>query len=241
MSASDYNEIEIKKELEARFLYHDDVDAMDLLLSIIDNNQSYNKLRPKYICSDRIRTSLRRMLHYRDDKEFIISAVLQGIHNDINRMELSLYLDYYTLGYGYKDGVDLLEREVLKRFTPALLATQRKLYHESKDIRIKKLRNQIIGNYREHNSYLYTIKLINNYCDKTMRPKIMHLNTTMNKQLRFYYDSNNIYIHDEVFISKKLLNKIYKRVLSTFTTVMLRTATNAVWYGINDRVLDRYK
>ena len=196
MSASDYNEIEIKKELEARFLYHDDVDAMDLLLSIIDNNQSYNKLRPKYICSDRIRTSLRRMLHYRDDKEFIISAVLQGIHNDINRMELSLYLDYYTLGYGYKDGVDLLEREVLKRFTPASLATQRKLYHESKDIRIKKLRNQIIGNYREHNSYLYTIKLINNYCDKTMRPKIMHLNTTMNKQLRFYYDSNNIYIHD---------------------------------------------
>ncbi len=241
MSASEYMDIEIKKELEARFLYHDDVDAMDLLLSIIDHNQNCNKLKPKYICSDRVRTSLRRMLYYREDKELIISAVLQGVNNDINRMELSLYLDYYTAGYNFKEGVDLLEREVLKRYSAASLTDRGKLYHETKDIRMRKLKHEILNDFKESNTAYYTVKLIEHYCEKTMKPKVMHLNTSMNKQLRFYYDSNNIYIHDEVFLSKKLLNKMYRRVLSTFTNVLLRTAANAVWYGINDRVLERYK
>ena len=146
MTASEYTDIEIKKELEARFLYHDDVDAMDLLLSIIDHNQNCNTLKPKYVCTDRVRTSLRRMLYYREDRELIISAVLQGVHNDINRMELSLYLDYYTEGYNYKEGVDLLEREVLKRYSAASLADKGKLYHETNDLKMRKLKKEILKN-----------------------------------------------------------------------------------------------
>ena len=241
MTASEYTDIEIKKELEARFLYHDDVDAMDLLLSIIDHNQNCNTLKPKYVCTDRVRTSLRRMLYYREDRELIISAVLQGVHNDINRIEFSLYLDYYTEGYNYKEGVDLLEREVLKRYSAASLADKGKLYHETNDLKMRKLKKEILKNFSDSNTAYYTLRLIENYCEKTMKPKIMQLNKSMNKQLRFYYDSNKIYIHDEVFLSKKLLIKMYRRVLSTFTNVLLRTAANAVWYGVNDRVLERYK
>ena len=241
MSMSELNDIEIKKQLEERFLYQEDVDALDLLLSILDNNKSYYRMKPKYICSSRIRRSLLRLLHYREDRELIISSILKSIHDDINRLELSMYIDSYTKGYDYKEAVDCVETFALKQYSATFLNNRKSLYHSSKDRRVQKLKKEVLSKYQEKNPDLHMNRFIEEYCDRTIKEKIMKVNTTMNKQLRFYYDKNNLYINEEIFLSKRLLGKIYRKILLSFTRVMSGIMKNALWYGINDRVLDRYR
>ncbi|MDO5754677.1 MAG: hypothetical protein Q4P28_00365 [Tissierellia bacterium] len=232
----------IKKELEHKFLYENDLDSIYLLFHIIENEYRFSGLKPKYVVTKRMGRSVRNYLGYRDDRDLIASTIMKIIGNTITRLELSMYIEAYFLGYDNKEIVDEFEEIILTNVPPKALYHRKKLFHEVNTFRMRRLKKDMIRrttepvHYFKHNKYF-----IHKYCDQMIRETIYSINKFLNKQLSFHYTEDGYYISEEQFITRDEINGLYRRIVNNVTRSLNSICKDAVWYGINDRVLSRYQ
>jgi hypothetical protein len=198
---------------------------------------------PKYISTNEIRKKVKKVLKNRKDKQLISNNIALLIHEDIDRLELILYLEGYKNGYYHSKWVNILEDEAIKHYSVDEIYEKNFLFHydtSTKDI--KKVKDNFeleIDDEEKETAYLHNF--INTYCEKVVKRKIFNLNMYIDKQLTIEYNHDKMDIQEEgSYLSTNELNKIYKLVVKTIIKNTIRMYKDASWFGVNDKVLNRY-
>lgn len=110
----------------------------------------------------------------------------------------------------------------------------------SRDYRFRnKLINKVI-NFYNINDKLET--KIDKFFESEIKDKILDLNNHMAKQLKIEFQEGKYFIlQKENFLTKKDLKSLYIYVQKVFFENLLKTTRRFIWYGLNDKVLSRYK
>ncbi|WP_099203009.1 hypothetical protein [Miniphocaeibacter massiliensis] len=235
------NDNMLKEELKAKFLYQDDVDSLYLLLSLIENDYNCNTLKPKYSCTKKIVRTINKFFKDREDAEAITSASIKILNEDLSRMEFAIYLEAYSKGYDDLHAVNIFENYVLTKISAKNLKNRKKLFHNYKNQEtkeIKKFTISSVDNYKKYENYLEEI--ITKYCEKVIKDNVYSLNKYLDKQLLFKFDGINTYIVEERFLTRFELEQLYNKILRAYLLSIKHLAKDAIWYGVNDRVLSRY-
>lgn len=237
-----YNMNNLKKKLEKKFLFEDDLLALYLMLDIV---QQENKVQPcyvKYSALNKIDHVLNNHLSYRKDRENIIKTIFDLISEDINKIEFTYYLQAYTEGYNNKNISDELEFFALRHIPASTIKKSEILLHYSESRSVKFLKNKMVSSIKNRsNAFKVQNSIIDNYCENILKEKIFSINTKMDKQLIMMSVNNSIVISEEKFLNMWQLENLYKKIVKTLKTVLNNSIEDALWYGLNDRVLQRYK
>lgn len=235
---------EIYEGLKYNFLYNGDINSIHILLNLYDLEANVRNICPKYICTNEIRKKIKRQLKYRKDRQLISNNIALLLHENVTRLELIIYLEGYKYGYFNNKWVNNLENEAIKYYSVEYLYDKNFLFHH--DIYFKEiidLKNNFyleIDNQEKKSNFLHDFILT--YCEKTIKGKVYNLNSYIDRQLKIEYETNHLNIKEEgSLLSMKELNSIYENVVNTIIKNNIKLYKEASWYGINDRVLNRYK
>lgn len=231
----------LHKSLEHNFLYNNDLNSMHLLLSMLENEVRLKKVRPKYICMSGIRRSITRTLLYRRDYHLIIRTLNKLINNDVNRLELSIYIDSYTAGYHDDAWADRIERYAINNLPASSLKDTTILFHEKTSPEINSMRQDL-------NDYLDAGNILNDrikrfvftYSEKIIKKKIYMINERLDEQLMISCTDGDKIVSEETFLTIPELTNIYQKVLSALVKNVIKIYRHSYWCGVNDRVLNRY-
>lgn len=226
------------------FLYKNDINCIHILLNLYDLEENITNICPKYLSMYHLKKRISKLLKKRKGNHFISLNLGQLIHEDINRLELFIYLEGYKHGYLNNHWVNILEKIALNNVSFDQLYKNKYLYHfETKIDQILEIKSLIAGEIQKKESkskFLYNI--IDNYCNNLLKGKILSLNKFLDKQLKIEYNSKIYNIKDEDgFLTLDELNKIYKEVVKIILKDGYKLYKEAYWYGLNDRVLKRYR
>lgn len=226
------------------FLYKNDINCIHILLNLYDLEENFTNIRPKYMSIYHLKKQIRRILRNKKENHFISSNLGQLIHEDINRLELFIYLEGYKHGYCNNYWVNILENATIETIPIEQLYKRTYLHHfDCKAEKIIELKNTVaesIQNTEREGKYLTGI--IKKYCHSILKSKIFNLNNFLDKQLVIKYNSNMYSIGEgDTILTLNELDYIYKEILKLILKGGLRLYKEAYWYGLNDRVLKRYR
>lgn len=230
------------EDLQYNFLYNNDINSIHILLNLYDLEDNMTNICPKYISADALRKRVKRFLIYRKDRELISNNIALLLHEDIDRLELILYLEGYKNGYYNNKWVNNLENATIKHFDIEDMYYRNILFHY--DISLKEIKNIKkdcefeIREEEKRTDYLYNY--IKTYSEKIIKNKIYNLNMYIDKQLKMEYNCNEMNIKEESFLNMDELNKIYELIVETLVKNITKMYIDANWFGINDKVINRY-
>lgn len=244
MALSDSKIYDMYEELKYNFLFHNDINCIHMLLNLYDLENNMSNIFPKYISINKLRKQISSILKKRRGKHLIAYNLGEVIHEDINRLELFLYLEGYRQGYLDSKSANLLEGITVDHYSISELYNMKHLFHyQEKETDVedfKKFIENEISHKEKEDKNLYNI--ISNYTVNIVRPKIISLNKYLDKQLAMDYTYKNINIkEDETLLTLKELDKIYRVVEKTTYINGIRLYKDSYWNGLNDRVLKRYR
>lgn len=231
-----------ERELEFNFLYQNDPDAMHLLLSLLENKSSYINLRPKYTCTVRVLKRLKREFRKRRDAEFVIQTFRKVVNDDLNRIDLAIYIKGYEWGYRSSHWTDMLERMALRKVSMDTLYYDRILFHSSDDpdiLTIKQSAFTLINRNEKDNHYFK--RVVGAYLEEMVKDKIFHFNDHFDRQIALDLDRPGGYIYAGEMLSEEELQRAYKIISQSLYEGINQVFKKAAWYGINDAVLNRYR
>ncbi len=224
-----------------KFLYKNDINCIHFLLNLYDLEEDITNIFPKYISIYHLKKHISKFLKNRKGNNFISLNLGQLIHEDINRLELFIYLEGYKHGYFNNQWVNTLEKLTLNNIDFEHLYKRRYLYHFETDIKqvwdIRDLVWKEIELNESQNQNMYNT--IENYCDKILKGKVFNLNKFLDKQLTI--DCNSNIKEDDSLLTLNELGNIYMEVVKIVIKDGLKLYKEAFWYGLNDRVLKRYR
>ena len=238
---SDY---ELYSNLQHNFLYKKDINSIHMLLNLYDLEDNIRNIYPKYISIKHLRNRIKRCLRNKRGKELIAKNLSDLIHEDINRLELSLYLDGYKEGYYDKRRINILENLTIRYYLINDLYNLKYLFHfEDKKNDILDYKYNIFNQMdKDEDLYNYLYKNINNYVANIIKNKVFHLNKYLDKQLTIDYNSDIANIkEDGSLLTKNDLSSIYREVKKVIIRNGLKLYKDAYWNGLNDGVLKRYR
>lgn len=244
MALSNSSVYNICQELKHKFLFYNDINSIHMLLNIYDLEDNITNIFPKYVCMDHIKKNTARYLRKRRGNHLIALNLSQILHDDINRLELFLYLDGYKSGYSNNKLVNSLEEMSIKFFNAEELYNMNYLFHfETNLTEVLKFKSTINNKwYNENNTDNPLYISIINYLDKIIKPKVFSLNKYMDKQMIIEYNAYNYNIkEDETLLTLEDLNGIYKEVVKSVLKYGFKLYQDALWNGLNDKVLQRYR
>lgn len=234
-------EDKLKDELKSRFLYKDDLDSLYLLLSVIESQYRCNTLRPRYSCTKRAYNAMGKFFIDREDVDEIKAAGVKILNDDLSRLEFAIYLEAYSLGYEDLHSVNMAENYILTKILGEDIKGKKKLLHTYKDKETRQVKKCIVDNLNEYKDFEENTEvLVRKFFDKIIKDKIYYLNKYLDKQLIFRFDGVNTYIVEERFITLKELELLFDKLLKTYMRSIKFLSKEAIWYGVNDRVLSRY-
>ena len=227
-----------------KFLYKNDINCIHILLNLYDLEENITNICPKYVSIHHLKKHISKFLKKRKGNHFISLNLGQLIHEDINRLELFIYLEGYKHGYFNNYWVNILEKITVKNIPLDQLYKSKYLYHFDNKIKqvsdIKTLVNKEIQENEKKNKYLYNT--IRDYCNKLLKGKVFSLNKYLDKQLTIEYNSKMYSIkEDDSLLTLDELYSIYKEIVKIVFKDGLKLYKEAYWYGLNDRVLRRYR
>ncbi|NLW41248.1 MAG: hypothetical protein GXY96_10075 [Tissierellia bacterium] len=233
---------QIYNGLRYNFLYNDDINSIHILLNLYDLETKMTNISPKYICTKKIRRRVKKLLFPRKDRQLISNNITMLIHEDIDRLELTLYLEGYKNGYYNNKWVNILEDKTIKHCSIDKLYEKSYLFHYDTSIdEIKKLKEKIWREIDKKNRESgYLTDFITTYCEKVIKGKIYNLNMNIDKQLKIEYNFNKPNIKEESYLSTKEIRDLYTMIVNVITKSTINLYKEASWFGINDRVLNRY-
>ncbi len=244
MAIANNNISSIYDGLIYKFLYKNDINCIHILLNLYDLEENITNIRPKYVSIYYLKKHISKFLKKRKSNHFISLNLGQLIHEDINRLELFIYLEGYKHGYFNNYWVNILENITVSNIPLDQLYKSKYLYHfDNKSKQILDMKSMIGEEIQENeklNKYLYSI--IRDYCNKLLKGKILSLNKYLDKQLTIEYNSRMYSIkEDDTLLTLEELNNIYKEIVKIVLKGGLKLYKEAYWYGLNDRVLKRYR
>lgn len=230
--------------LKHNFLYNSDINSIHILLNLYDLEDNIRNIFPKYVSIKHLKNHISKSLKSRRGNQLIAKNLGELIHEDINRLELFLYLEGYKSGYYNTRYVNILESLTLKYLSIEELYSLKYLFHfENSNIEIVELKENIFIELQECESkYNALFDTISNYSNNVIRTKIYSLNKYLDKQLTMDYNSNlgNIK-EDDTLLTKDDLGGIYCEVSKVIIKNGMKLYKDAYWIGLNDRVLKRYR
>ena len=231
--------------LKYNFLFKNDINSIHILLNLYDIEDNIKNIFPKYVSIKYLRNRVRRIFRNRKGNQLIAYNLVNLIHEDINRLELLLYIEGYKGGFSNIKQANKLEKLTYKYYTLEELYSLKYLFHfETKTGDLLKLKEELFENLNnnyslDNNNYT---EIINEYCKFVIKPKIFSLNKFLDKQLIMDYNRDSINIvEDDYLLTKEDLSLIYKEVLKIIVRNGQKLYKDAYWNGINDRVLLRYR
>ncbi|MGO1470247.1 MAG: hypothetical protein ACTHW2_09525, partial [Tissierella sp.] len=129
MALSDPEHYDLYEGLKYNFLFNNDINCIHILLNLYDLENNINNIFPKYISIKRLRKNIRKALKNRRGNHLIAYNLGELIHEDINKLELLIYLDGYKSGYLDKHYANILENITLKYFSITDLYNMKYLFH----------------------------------------------------------------------------------------------------------------
>lgn len=234
----------IYEALQENFLYKNDITSIHMLLNLYDIEKNISNIFPRYVSVNNLKKYISKNLRNRKGHHLISLNLGQLIHEDINRLELYIYIEGYKKGYFNKFWVNVLENKTLKNMSIEELYDHKFLYHFNVDkeciLEIKDGLNKEIDTKEKDNEFIKGI--ISNYCENIIKRKIMSFNEYMDSQLVIDcgIDSCNI-IDESDLLSLKELDELYEEIVKILYKNCMSLYRDALWYGINDRVLKRYR
>lgn len=238
---SDY---ELYNNLRHNFLYNKDINCIHMLLNLYDLEDNIRNIYPKYISIKHLRSRIKRCLRGRRGRDLIAKNLSDLIHEDINRLELTLYLDGYKEGYYDNKKINILENLTLRYYSIDELYNLKYLFHfeTSKEDIIgykHKLFNQID---KDEEFYDYLNDNMDDYISSIIKKKVFSLNKYLDKQLTLDYNSGNVNIREDgTLLTKNDLYGIFTEVKKVIIKNGFKLYKDAYWNGLNDGVLKRYK
>ncbi len=244
MAIADNNIYNIYDGLKHNFLYENDINSIHILLNLYDLEENITNIYPKYISINSLKKHIGRFLKDKKGNHLISLNLGQLIHEDINRLELYIYLDGYKKGFYNKSWVNILEKATIKSMSFEKLYNIKHLYHfKIKDKSILEIKNLVNYNIQKKEKDEKTLNdIINKYCEYIIKSKIFNLNKYLDKQLTIEYSLEEFNIKDDnCALSFEELSGIYNEIVRFVSRNALKLYKEAYWYGLNDRVLERYR
>lgn len=233
--------MQIEEGLEYRFLYDDDFDSMHLLLSIIDHEHKLSNIQPQYQLMKRLGTSLKRMLKARKDRDYIIQAIRKRINDDVNRLELAVFIKGYANGLHASFYVDRMERLALSEWDEAELSQRHQLYHTAKSGKVMGLQSAVFRYIKMETHELENARQLSNiYSKRVLRRKIYSLNDVLDTQIVLDFEHLTHLKVEEEKLTMKELTCIYSKICHYLYNNIAKVYKYAYWDGVNDAVLERY-
>ncbi|MDD7592934.1 MAG: hypothetical protein PUJ57_01670 [Peptoniphilaceae bacterium] len=233
--------MQIEEGLEYRFLYNDDFDSMHLLLSLIDHEHKLSNVQPRYQLMKRLGTSLKRALKSRKDSDYIIQAIRKRINDDVNRLELAVFLKGYANGLHASFYVDRMERLALQEFGEHELSHRHQLYHTAKSGKVMGLQSAVFRTIKMETKELQNARQLSNmYCKRVLRGKIYGLNDVLDTQIVLDFEHLTHLKVEEEKLTMKELTFLYSKICHYLYNNIAKVYKYAYWNGINDAVLERY-
>ncbi len=234
---------DICTSLKHNFLYNKDLNSIHILLNLYDIENKMMNISPTYISTNDIRKKIKSHLAYRKDREAISNNIMNIIHEDIDRLELIFNIEGYSLGYYNTPMVNKLEELVVQKYSIDKLYDYRNLLKtNSESEMIKKLKTEnFIDMYKYEEKYKDIYEFVDMYCKEFIRNKVFRFNENLNRQLKIEYRYEEIYLIEEKnFLTINEIDKIYDIIKERLYTNIIEIYTEASWFGINDRLLNRY-
>lgn len=233
----------IKEDLEYSFLYNKDSAAFDIFISSLGIEEHGVNVRFRQAIFNKILKNLDNIYKSRNDVEYIKSALKKLIYDDINRLEILIIVNAYIYGGLSYIFANDLENYFFMVYPDTKIVKGQKLIRTnltSKDYRFRnKLINKVINFYKINEKF--NLK-IDEFFEKKIKNKILSLNNHMVKQLKLEFKENKYFVlQKENFLTKKELLILYNNIKKIVFEDLLKTSRRFIWYGLNDKVLNRYK
>ncbi|NLY46483.1 MAG: hypothetical protein GX053_10950 [Tissierella sp.] len=235
---------DIYDRLKYNFLYNNDINCIHILLNLYDLENNINNIFPNYISINNLRKNISKLLIDRRGNHLIAYNLGELIHEDINRLELFLYLEGYKFGFLNNKFVNKLEDLTIRHYSIADLYSMKYLFHfNAKEEEIIEFKNNLFNNIEEEEKmYKRLYNIIVRYVSSIIQPKIYSLNKYLDKQLSIDIGTDGPNIkEDETLLTLDELKTIYGEVLRIILKDCQKIYQNASWNGLNDRVLKRYR
>lgn len=234
---------DIKNYLVDNFLYNNETDCINILLNIYNIEESIENIFPRYVSLENLRLDIIKLYKEKRGIELIARNLSSLIHDDINRLELYLYLEGYRRGFNSSKLINKLEMIALNYLSIEELYSRKKLYNyefKNKDVVIfKKELFKCLRRDRFTRSYISSI--VRGVDKNLLRKKIFNINSHLDLQLVFSYDSSARFKEMNSYLSVNEISNLYKKILKFLYVDGYRILTNGYWDGINDKVMKRYK
>lgn len=233
----------VREDLEYNFLYLKDSVAFDIFISSLGIEQHGFNLKFRQAVCNKISSSLDSFYKERTDKDYIKNALKKLIYDDINRLEILLLVNTYIYGNLSNCFANDLENYFFMAYPNMKITKDQKLIRKNLTSRDYRFRNKLINkviNFYNINDKLET--KIDKFFESEIKDKILDLNNHMAKQLKIEFQEGKYFIlQKENFLTKKDLKSLYIYVQKVFFENLLKTTRRFIWYGLNDKVLSRYK
>lgn len=115
--------------LKHNFLFNNDLNSIHILLNLYDLEDNIRNIFPKYVSIKFLRNQISRFLKDRRGNQLIALNLGELIHEDINRLELLLYLEGYKDGFVNIKEANDLEKITVKSFSVNELYYRKYLFH----------------------------------------------------------------------------------------------------------------
>ena len=244
MTVCTNNAYDLYDGLKYNFLYNNDINCIHILLNLYDLEDNIRNIFPKYVTIKHLKSHISKSLKDRRGNQLIAMNLGELIHEDINRLELFLYLEGYKKGYYNTKKVNMVESLTVKYFSIEELYSLKYLFHFESNIKevieVKGKIQNAIDEDESNSNVLY--ESITKFTSDVIRSKIYSLNKFLDKQLTIDYSSNRVNIReDDSLLTKDDLNGIYIEVVKVIIKNGMKLYKDAYWNGLNDSVLKRYK
>lgn len=244
MALLDSETFDLYDKLKYNFLFNNDINSIHILLNLYDLENNINNIMPNYISINNLRKNISKLLRDRRGNHLIAYNLGELIHEDINRLELYLYLEGYKYGFLDKKGANKLEDITIKYYSIPDMYNMKYLFHfNTKEEEVIKFKDKFFENLeKEEKTSKRLHNIIVKYVSHIIQPKIYCLNKHLDKQMSIDIgiDGPNI-IEDETLLTLDELKTIYEEVLRVILKDGQKIFQNACWNGLNDRVLKRYR
>ncbi len=214
-------------ELEQRFLYNNDFNSIHILLNLYDLDKNIKNIHPKYISLGRMKKNIEKVFILRDDRREISSKLSKIFHEDINRLELFICIEGYKEGFFNKRLANSLENLTINNISIDKLYNKKYLYHfDSTNREIENGKNLIFTEIQAGFEKESISELISHYINMIIEEKLEKIDKILNLKEK---------------LNIKEVDKIRNIVVDSMMESISEIYKESYWYGLNDRVLKRYR
>ncbi len=236
---------EVSNSLKRKFLYDKDLNSIHLLIDILKTEDSIGSISPSYTSLRDFKKYIKRSLRGREGRDLAAKNIAELIHDDINRLELLLYLEGYKAGYRSTKYVNLIEKSFLNNFEIVWLYSKDHIYKElNRNPDLINLKTKLQNNFKiEMKMSLGLDKLIKSYSRRVIKPKLFSINKNLDRQVKMYEGSDGkaILKYENRLFKKSEITSLYRSIIKFISEDSIRILADAYWNGLIEKVLRRYR